>query len=69
MDAHARAAAATMHIPYFETSARTRHNIDEIFIELVRLIRKTKCQNSPNNNYSLSKQRKNNSHCCSCTIL
>jgi GTPase SAR1 family protein len=69
MDAQARAAAAAMHIPYFETSARTRHNIDEIFIELVRLIRRNKCQNQTNNNVSLSKQRKNNSHCCCCTIL
>jgi small GTP-binding protein len=68
MDIHARSAANTMHIPYFETSARTRHNIDEIFIELVRLIRKTKCQYQTNNNLTLSKPR-NNSHCCSCMIL
>ncbi|CAF1680103.1 unnamed protein product, partial [Adineta ricciae] len=34
MDGHARSAAASMRIPYFETSARTRHNIDEVFIEL-----------------------------------
>jgi small GTP-binding protein len=68
MDAHARAAANTMRIPYFETSARTRYNIDEIFIELVRLIRKNKCQYQINNNLSLAKQR-NKSHCCSCMIL
>jgi GTPase SAR1 family protein len=68
MDGHARAAAAAMRIPYFETSARIRHNIDEIFIELVRLIRKSKCQYQTNANVLLSKQR-NNSHCCSCTIL
>ena len=75
MDIHAQTAANTMHIPYFETSARTRHNIDEIFIELVRLIRKSKCQYQTNNNHtnvSLSKekkQRNTKSHCCSCMIL
>ncbi|CAM4920913.1 unnamed protein product [Rotaria socialis] len=71
MDAHARAAAASMRIPYFETSARTRHNIDEIFIELVRLIRRNKCQYQTNNNMSSSKKKKqeNNAKCCTCTIL
>ena len=72
IDIHARNAANAMHIPYFETSARTRHNIDEIFIELVRLIRKSKCQYQTNNNVSLSKekkQRNTKSHCCSCMIL
>ena len=42
VDIQARAAAATLQIPYFETSARTRLNIDEIFVELVRIIRKSK---------------------------
>ena len=78
MDTHAQTAANTMHIPYFETSARTRHNIDEIFIELVRLIRKNKCQYAmnPANHLSVGKQKKtvdhrNSSSCCysSCTIL
>ena len=71
MDGHARSAAASMRIPYFETSARTRHNIDEVFIELVRLIRKNKCQYQTNTNFSLSKQKKQqkNSACCSCCIL
>jgi GTPase SAR1 family protein len=70
MDVHARAAANTMRIPYFETSARTRHNIDEIFIELVRLIRKNKCQYQINHNNNLSlKKQQNNSDCCSCMIL
>jgi small GTP-binding protein len=71
MDTHARAAAAAMHIPYFETSARTRQNIDEIFIELVRIIRRNKCQYQTNNNVSLSKQKKqqHHSHCCSCIVL
>jgi len=68
MDAHARLAAHTMHIPYFETSARTRFNIDEIFIELVRLIRKNKAFNQTMNSNSTGKQR-NTKHCCSCMIL
>lgn len=71
MDGHARAAAATMRIPYFETSARTRYNIDEIFIELVRIIRRSKAQAQANTNASLSKNKKRShrEHCCSCEIL
>ncbi|CAF1162844.1 unnamed protein product [Rotaria sp. Silwood1] len=68
IDKQARTAAATMHIPYFETSARTRYNIDEIFFELVRIIRKNKSQYQINNNVSLIKQQ-HTSHFCSCTIL
>ena len=68
MDVRARSAANTLSISYFETSARTRHNIDEIFIELVRLIRKSKCQYSINHNQTVLKQKKK-SHCCSCPIL
>ncbi len=66
LDNQARSAAAAMRIPYFETSARTRYNIDEIFIELVRIIRRNKSQ-CQINNVSLSKQHK--SHCCSCILL
>jgi small GTP-binding protein len=70
VDNQARSAAAAMHIPYYETSARTRYNIDEIFIELVRIIRRNKCQSQMNNNnLSLSKQYHHTSHCCSCIIL
>lgn len=43
IDHQARAAALTMKIPYWQTSARTRWNIDEIFFELVRMIRKNRC--------------------------
>ncbi|CAF2754022.1 unnamed protein product [Rotaria sp. Silwood2] len=68
IDSQARTAAAAMHIPYFETSARTRYNIDEVFFELVRIIRKNKCQYQTNNNASLAKQQ-HTSHYCSCTIL
>jgi len=67
IDTQARTAAAAMHIPYFETSARTRYNIDEIFIELVRIIRKNKSQYQMNNNNV--QQRRHTSHCCSCIIL
>ena len=69
MDAHAHAAAASMRIPYVETSARTRHNIDEIFIELVRLIRKSKCQTQLHDQQLLAKQKKAYGHCCACTVL
>jgi len=67
IDNQARSAAAAMHIPYFETSARTRYNIDEIFIELVRHIRKNKSQYQMNNNNI--QQRHHTSNCCSCIIL
>jgi small GTP-binding protein len=66
VDTQARAVAAAMQIPYFETSARTRFNIDEIFIELVRIIRRNKCQYEMNN-IALAKQP--TSHCLSCNIL
>jgi small GTP-binding protein len=69
LDTQARTAAAAMHIPYFETSARTRYNIDEIFIELVRIIRRNKYQKQLNNNNSSSSKQQNTSHCCSCNIL
>lgn len=70
VDNLARSAATSMHIPYFETSARTRYNIDEIFIELVRIIRRNKSQYQMNQNSSQIKQSQHtSSHCCSCTIL
>ena len=72
MDAHVQAAANTMRIPYFETSARTRHNIDEIFIELVRLIRKGKCQYPTNHHPSFAQEKKarqKQNSCCSCMIF
>ena len=65
VDNHARSAATAMHIPYFETSARTRSNIDEIFIELVRMIRKLQCQSAIN----LKSHSHTSEHCCSCLIL
>jgi small GTP-binding protein len=68
IDIQARNVATAMRIPYIETSARTRYNIDEIFVELVRLIRKNKIQYQANHNISLSKQQ-HTSYCCSCSIL
>ena len=71
IDCQARIAAQTMQIPYFETSARTRFNIDEIFFELVRMIRKNKYQYEIEHKESLSKTKLNcsSSHYCSCNIL
>ncbi|CAF4855741.1 unnamed protein product, partial [Rotaria socialis] len=68
IDGQARAAAAALRIPYFETSARTRFNIDEIFFELVRIIRKHKCQYQTNNGASLTKPKRTFPY-CACTIL
>ncbi|CAF3841303.1 unnamed protein product [Rotaria magnacalcarata] len=61
-------AAAALRIPYFETSARTRLNVDEIFFELVRIIRKHKCQYQTNNDVSLTKSKRTSRY-CTCTIL
>ena len=71
MDSQARTAATTMHIPYFETSARTRYNIDEMFFELVRLIRKNKYRYQTSNNTSSGnqQQQQHTSPYCSCAIL
>ena len=73
LDIHARNAAIAMRIPYFETSARTRYNIDEVFMELVRQIRKHKYQCQMMNDMSPDKQQQRNSSfsCCSlsCSIL
>ncbi|CAF1122923.1 unnamed protein product [Rotaria sordida] len=71
MDSQARTAATAMHIPYFETSARTRYNIDEIFFELVRVIRKNKYRYQTSNNTSSRKQQQpqHTSPYCSCAIL
>ena len=66
MDAQGRAAASTMQIPYLETSACTRQNIDEVFIELVRIIRKSKSQYQFSTSLSSARPQ---SRCYSCTIL
>lgn len=65
VDHQARSAALNMRIPYFETSARTRVNIDEIFVELVRIIRREKSQAQLNQISSSS----SSSSACSCVIL
>ena len=69
MESQAQAAAATMRIPFFETSARTRHNIDEVFMELVRIIRRNKAALQSNNNGQTSSKRSNEKRCCSCVVL
>jgi GTPase SAR1 family protein len=73
VDIQARAAAATMQIPYFETSARTRLNIDETFVELVRIIRRNKAsdQLTPTRPSKCKEQRKHrqSSFSYSCAIL
>jgi GTPase KRas protein len=68
LDIQARNVAIAMRIPYFETSARTRYNIDEVFVELVRLIRKNKCQYPTLNESSLRKPMRTFS-CYPCSIL
>lgn len=72
MENQAQTAAATMKIPYFETSARTRHNIDEVFIELVRIIRRQKVASQTMNNGQASRHHckmSNKKQCYSCVIL
>jgi small GTP-binding protein len=65
----ARAMACSMQIPYVETSARTRENIDDVFIQLVRMIRKTKCSDTSDiSSVTLKQQQHSSSFCSSCTI-
>jgi len=42
------ALAAKWNCPFFETSAKTRVNVDEVFTELVRIVAKFKAQNTQN---------------------
>lgn len=57
--------AATWNVPYVETSAKTRHNVDAIFMDLLREIKKRRdAQQSANNNgKKASKSRRKKRFC------
>ena len=45
--AEGKALAEKFDVPFFETSAKTRVHVDEVFFELVRLVKKYKSSSSP----------------------
>jgi GTPase SAR1 family protein len=45
--------------PFFETSAKTRINVDEVFMELVRIVKISKKKDG-----GTVEEGGNNSHCC-----
>lgn len=42
--AEGKTLAEKFNVPFFETSAKTRQNVDEVFFELVRLVKKYKTE-------------------------
>ena len=54
-----KALAQKWNCPGFETSAKTRLNVDEVFTELVRIVAKSKMNNDDN-----EPQRNDSKGCC-----
>jgi len=63
--ANARAQAEEWKVPYVETSAKTRENVDKVFFDLMREIRARKMDTDGNNKKEKDKPRKK----IKCTIL
>ncbi|XP_013188255.2 ras-related protein Ral-a isoform X2 [Amyelois transitella] len=61
-----RERASAWQVPYVETSAKTRDNVDKVFFDLMREIRSRKCEDSraPNGALKDRKRRK-----LKCTVL
>ncbi|CAF1075573.1 unnamed protein product [Didymodactylos carnosus] len=63
-------AARYMQIPYYETSAKQRYNIDEVFIELIRIIRNiNEKERALKQQNHLNKNDNKNKFCTNCLIL
>ncbi|CAF1022499.1 unnamed protein product [Didymodactylos carnosus] len=64
-------AARYMQIPYYETSAKQRYNIDEVFIELIRIIRNMneKERALKQQHHHLNKKDNRSNFCTNCLIL
>jgi len=63
---NARAQADDWKVPYVETSAKTRENVDKVFFDLMREIRARKMDNEGN---STGKKEKSTRKKIKCTIL
>eukprot|EP00052_Salpingoeca_macrocollata_P000907 m.22923 g.22923 ORF g.22923 m.22923 type:complete len:197 (+) comp10961_c0_seq2:565-1155(+) len=50
-------------VPYVETSAKTKTNVDKAFLDLVRLIRAEKSKHAPTDNLDKKKKKKAKSKC------
>ena len=64
--ANARAQAEDWKVPYVETSAKTRENVDKVFFDLMREIRARKMDTEGN---STGKKEKSTRKKIKCTIL
>ena len=64
--ANARAQAEAWKVPYVETSAKTRENVDKVFFDLMREIRARKMDSEGNKKEENEKSRRKK---LKCTIL
>lgn len=61
----ARQRAASWGVPYVETSAKTRHNVDEVFLNLMDQIKTQKLKSG----HQPTHKKKSNVKKSKCTIL
>ncbi len=61
--------ARSFGVPFFETSALSRINVDEAFFELVREIRKARNASSSDGSATKSKDNKAKALIAKCTVL
>ena len=68
--ANAQAQANEWKVPYVETSAKTRENVDKVFFELMREIRAQKMDSKKMDTVGMNtKGMDTEGNLCKCTIL